>query len=207
MCSCLRSRTTRKECNISWLHHMLLISEVEKEQALLMNVVGLRRRWRHKFWKVMMVSSACWRKRVCRWILIGCRAYLSICCVWKFGQEVRKGVHIVWPNCCLSKFTQSAVIHSRHSNCKMPGFAAVYLRSVIFWHVVKSQWEVCYWHFGTACWSHFQALRCPRRMLVNVCDKPDDVALCVILRRYVDVLIWGLFAGTLSIKDGTDFLS
>ena len=44
-------------------------------------------------------------------------------------------------------------------------------------------------------------------MLVDVCDKPDDVALCVILRRYVDILAWGLFVGTLSLKDGTDFLS
>jgi hypothetical protein len=93
-------------------------------------VVGLRRRWRHKFWKVMVVSSTCWRKRVCRWTLIGFRAYLSICCVQKFGQEIRKGVHIMWPNCCLGKLTQSAVIHSRLSNCKTSGFAAVYLRSV-----------------------------------------------------------------------------
>jgi len=53
-------------------------------------VVGLRRRWRHKFWKVMVVSSTCWRKRVCRLTLVGFRAYLSICCVWKFGQEIRK---------------------------------------------------------------------------------------------------------------------
>jgi hypothetical protein len=44
----------------------------------------------------------------------------------------------MWPNCCLRKLTQSTVIHSRHSNCKMSGFAAVYLRSVILWHVVKS---------------------------------------------------------------------
>jgi len=94
----------------------------------------------------------------------------------------------MWPNCCLRKLTQSAVIHSRHSNCKMSGFAALYLRSVILWHVAKSQWVVCYRHFGTVCWSHFQALRCPGRMLVDVCDKPDDFALRVILRRYVDIL-------------------
>jgi len=93
----------------------------------------------------------------------------------------------MWPNFCLGKLTQSAVIHSRLSNCKTSGFAAVYLRSVIFWYVAKSQWVVCYQHFGTAGWSHFQGLRCPRRMLVDVCDKPDD-ALCVILRRHVDVL-------------------
>jgi hypothetical protein len=170
-------------------------------------VVGLRRRWRHNFWKVMMVSSTCWTKRVCWWTLIGFRAYLSVCCVWKFGQEIRRGVHIMWPNCCLGKLTQSAVIQSRFSNCKTSGFAAVYLTSVIFWYVEQSQWVVCYWHFGTVCWSHFQGIRCPRKMLVDVFDKPDDVSLCVTLRRYLDVLTWGLFVGTLSFKDGTDFLS
>ena len=138
-------------------------------------LVGLRRTWRHRFWKVMVASSTCWKKRVCRWILIGFRANLSLCFFWKLGQEIRKGVHIMWPNCCLGKLTQSVMIHSRLSNCKTSGFTAV---SVIFWYVAQSQWVVCYRHFGTACWSHFQGLRCPRRMLVAVCDKPDCVALC-----------------------------
>jgi hypothetical protein len=38
MCSLLKSRTTRKGCNISQLHYMILISEAKNEQALLMNV-------------------------------------------------------------------------------------------------------------------------------------------------------------------------
>ena len=49
MYSCLGSRTTRKECNISWLHYMLLISEVEKEQELLMNSSWFKKKVKAQF--------------------------------------------------------------------------------------------------------------------------------------------------------------
>lgn len=73
---------------------------------------------------------------------------------------------------------------------------------MIFWYVAQCQWVVCYQHFKTACCSHFQDLRCPRRMLLGGCDKPDDVALgCLV------VLIWGHFVDILTLDDGTDILS